>query len=177
MRLFHVSENSNIQIFHPRKPYRKDLTSEEGLVWAICERTLPNFLTPRNCPRVTFHVSKDTKQEDINQFFQNKKSQHAIYVEKDWLEQIDQTTLTIYEFDPKNFVLQDEVAGYYVSKHIEVPIASYQITNLRKALEAFEIEFHAVDELFGIMHQIQQSSFHWSMCRMGFAKKVKKESS
>jgi hypothetical protein len=175
MRLFHVSEESDIKIFHPIKPYRKDLAQEEGLVWALCERTLPNFLTPRNCPRVTFHVSKDTKQKDINKYFKNKSSEHAVYVEKDWLERIDQTTLTIYEFNPKNFVIQDEMAGYYVSTQSEVPIKTYKVTNLRKALKAFDVEFHAVDFLWDIMEQIQQSSFNWSMCRMGLAKKKHSE--
>ena len=55
MRLFHVSEEGNIGVFHPRLPLRKDLPADVGLVWAIDEKHLPNFLTPRNCPRVCFH--------------------------------------------------------------------------------------------------------------------------
>lgn len=49
MRLFHVSEESDIQKFEPRIPSRNDLDKTVGLVWAIDEKRLPNFLTPRNC--------------------------------------------------------------------------------------------------------------------------------
>lgn len=171
MRLFHVSEEPDIKAFVPRIPNRKDVSQDKGLVWALCERTMPNFLTPRNCPRVTYHLSRDTLQSDINRFFDSKAREHAIHIEKAWLERMDQTTLTIYEFDPKHFVLQDDIAGYYVSDQVEVPIASYVISELRRALDIFDVELHVVDDLSEIMHQIQSSSFHWSLCRMGFAKK------
>ena len=44
MRLFHVSEEENIQLFEPRLPERNDLDKSVGLVWAIDEARLPNFL-------------------------------------------------------------------------------------------------------------------------------------
>ncbi|EQB87651.1 hypothetical protein M918_08130 [Clostridium sp. BL8] len=56
MRLFHVSEESNIKIFQPRIPYRDDLDKRKGLVWAINERCLPNFLTPRDCSKSCLSV-------------------------------------------------------------------------------------------------------------------------
>lgn len=81
MRLFHISEESNIEIFNPRIPTRCDLDQSVGLVWAINERCLPNFLTPRDCPRITYHISKNTSEEDIRRykkiyFFKNDKSCH-----------------------------------------------------------------------------------------------------
>lgn len=57
MRLFHVGEDPNIKVFQPRLPNRKDLDPTVGLVWAIDEHRLPNFLTPRNCPRVAYHIN------------------------------------------------------------------------------------------------------------------------
>ena len=42
MRLFHVSEESNIEIFVPRIPYRKDVDQSKGLVWSLTESQLPN---------------------------------------------------------------------------------------------------------------------------------------
>lgn len=48
MRLFHVSEEPDIKVFEPRLPTRKDLNQNIGLVWAIDEARLPNFLTPRD---------------------------------------------------------------------------------------------------------------------------------
>jgi len=69
MQLFHVSEEANISIFKPRIPARDDLDKEVGLVWALNERTLPNFLTPRDCPRVTYHAVESTSPEDMIKFF------------------------------------------------------------------------------------------------------------
>ena len=56
MCLYHVSEEPNIQVFKPRLPERKDLDQNIGLVWALDEARLPNFLTPRDCPRVAYHT-------------------------------------------------------------------------------------------------------------------------
>lgn len=38
MRFFHVSEESNMDIFNPRIPERDDLDKSVGLVWAIDEK-------------------------------------------------------------------------------------------------------------------------------------------
>ena len=64
MKLFHVSEEADIEIFYPRIPARSDLDKNVGLVWAIDEERLPNFLTPRDCPRVTYHINKNTNETD-----------------------------------------------------------------------------------------------------------------
>lgn len=69
MRLFHVSEEENIQLFEPRLPKRNDLDKSVGLVWAIDEARLPNFLTPRDCPRVAYHAGKNTSEADKKKFF------------------------------------------------------------------------------------------------------------
>ena len=50
LRLFHVSEEPDIEVFAPRLPKRKNLDPTVGLVWAIDEQRLSNFLTPRDCP-------------------------------------------------------------------------------------------------------------------------------
>ena len=64
MRLFHVSEEPDIQVFEPRLPTRRALDQTVGLVWAIDEARLPNFLTPRDCPRVVYHEGKQTTDCD-----------------------------------------------------------------------------------------------------------------
>ncbi len=51
MRLFHVSEEKDIRFFDPRPVTRRDLDQSKRYVWALNERYLPNFLTPRDCPR------------------------------------------------------------------------------------------------------------------------------
>ena len=84
MRLFHVSEESNIDKFIPRIPTRrKELDQSKGLVWALTEPALPNFLTPRDCPRIGYRVNEKTTQDDITKFF-SSSSRHCVAIEHDW---------------------------------------------------------------------------------------------
>lgn len=121
MRLFHVSEESNIEVFNPRTPTRNDLDKNVGLVWAIDEERLPNFLTPRDCPRVTYHICKSTSDYDKNQFFTSSSVKHVVVIENSWFDIMNNTTLYLYEFDITDFELQDEIAGYYVAKNTANP--------------------------------------------------------
>lgn len=174
MRLFHVSEEADIKIFNPRIPNRNDLEKSIGLVWAIDEQHLPNFLTPRDCPRVTYHIGKNASNEDIKKFFPNNTT-HVVIIENKWLKIIKNTTLYLYEFDPSNFELQDEIAGYYISKSPQIPIAKHKIDNLPKALAERKVELKAVDNLWDIADEIQNTTLDFSFCRMKFAQPRKEE--
>ncbi|CUX38785.1 hypothetical protein BN3590_01141 [Clostridium sp. C105KSO15] len=72
MRLFHVSEENNIGMFEPRIPERNDLDKSVGFVWAIDEQHLANFMTPRNCPRITYHVGEKTSVKDKRFFLHHQ---------------------------------------------------------------------------------------------------------
>ena len=71
MRLFHVSEEDSIDIFNPRIPERNDVDKSVGLV-VINEQRLLNFLTPRNCPRITYHIGEKTSVKDKRVFLQHQ---------------------------------------------------------------------------------------------------------
>ena len=173
MRLFHVSEQADIHIFHPRIPERADLPKTEGLVWAIDEKRLPNFLTPRNCPRVTYHVGETTSPQDIDRYFTSPTARHAVIIEQKWFEAMKNTHLFLYEFEVTGFALQDAVAGYYVSKGSQVPIAQYRIDDLFDALFQRNVEVRLVDNLWAMAEKIKQSTLNWSLCRMGYAQPEK----
>ncbi len=173
MRLFHVSEDENIVVFHPRVPKRKDLNQKEGLVWAIDERRLPNFLTPRNCPRVTYYAGADTSSEDRKKYFSSTAESHVIVIENKWFEAMKNTALYLYEFDPEGFELQDEIAGYYIAKTTQVPIGKNRIDDLFAELFLRGVEVRIVDNLWDIYERVRKSTLNWSMCRMGFAQEKK----
>ena len=59
MRIFHVSEDENISVFEPRVPKRTDIEATP-IVWAVSEERLTNYLVPRECPRVGFHIGAHT---------------------------------------------------------------------------------------------------------------------
>lgn len=169
MRLFHVSEESNIEIFNPRIPDREDMDKTVGLVWAIDEERLPNFLTPRNCPRVTYHINSKTSIQDKERYFSDAYNYHVVIIEEKWYEIMTSTVLYLYEFDTKEFELQDNVAGYYISKVLQRPISKYKIEDLPKALYERNIELRMVDNLWSIADEIQQTTLNWSICRMRYA--------
>ena len=170
MHLYHVSEEPDITVFHPRLPKRRDLDPTVGLVWAIDEEHLPNFLTPRDCPRVTYHIRPETTEEDRRRFFTSDKVMHAVIIEHGWFDRMRNTTLYLYEFDPSDFVLQDEIAGYYVAPTTQTPIARHIIDDLPGALIARGVELRVTDNLRRIAEEVKTSTLGWSLCRMANAK-------
>ena len=169
MRLFHVSEDPNIQVFEPRLPLRKDLDQSIGLIWAIDEARLPNFLTPRDCPRVAYYASERSTNADKNRFFSSPNFRHAVVIEKKWLSIMKNTTLYLYEFSSDDFILQDDNAGYYVAKTTQYPINKFILTDLFAELQKREVEVRIVDHLWEIADAVKASTLNWSLCRMGNA--------
>lgn len=106
-----LAKNQIFGCFTPRLPTRKDLNQNVGLVWAIDEARLPNFLTPRECPRVTYYTCEQTSDSDKIKFFSSKSISHAVVIENSWFDITKNTTLYLYEFKPDGFVLQDDIAG------------------------------------------------------------------
>lgn len=168
MRLFHVSEEGNIGVFHPRLPLRKDLPADVGLVWAIDEKHLPNFLTPRNCPRVCFHDWSGASDADRGQYLPGGHP-CAVVLEENWRAAMENTTLYLYEFDPAHFELQDDNAGYYTSTCTEVPFARHVIENPLRAQYDCGADVRFVKTLWPIAEAIKKTTLQWSLCRMAFA--------
>ncbi|TAH63444.1 MAG: hypothetical protein EWM47_13620, partial [Anaerolineaceae bacterium] len=166
MRLFHVSEESNIEIFEPRKPLRTDIDNSKGLVWAINEQCLSNFLTPRDCPRVTYYYTDRSSDDDKSRFFSSPDVQHVVVIESKWFETMKNTTLYLYEFDPSDFVLQDETAGYYVSDKKQKSINKIIISDIFKELFDRKVEIRIIPNLWDLAEDIKKSTLNWSLCRM-----------
>lgn len=169
MRLFHVSEEPGIQVFEPRFPKRKDLDQRVGLVWAIDEARLPNFLTPRDCPRVAYHTGSQTTECDKKRFFSSSSISHAIVVENQWFHAMKNATLYLYEFDTRDFVLQDDIAGYYVATTTQYPKRRHVLTDLFSELLNRNVEIRITDNLWEIADAVKVSTLNWSLCRMGNA--------
>ena len=110
MRLFHVSEEPDIKVFEPRLPTRKDLNQNIGLVWAIDEARLPNFLTPRDSQHIfslwtlrcccnivpgnavlqssVWNSYKYNTDSDKKHFFSSSRISHAIVIESKWYQTV-----------------------------------------------------------------------------------------
>lgn len=173
MRLFHVSEQPDIIEFEPRIPDRNDLDKSIGLVWAIDDFHLPNFLTPRNCPRIAYHIGQKTTEQDKSDFFSSPSASYGLLLEHKWFDKMQSATLYLYEFDPADFTLQDAVAGYYVAAKKQIPLAKYMLSDLFSELIKRNVEIRIVDNLWHFADKVKKSSLNWSLCRMAYAQPQK----
>ncbi|MCL2364541.1 MAG: hypothetical protein FWC71_07760 [Defluviitaleaceae bacterium] len=168
MRLFHVSEDPNVAVFHPRLPRRAELDPDVGLVWSLTEPSLPNWLFPRDCPRVGFRLCEQTTGADRERFFTS--AEHVVAIEHDWHTRQAAHTLYVYEFDPANFYY-DDVASFYISQRSETPIDMVAYTDLYAELFRRGAEVRLVDNLWPLRDAVFGSSLTaWSFCKMANAK-------
>lgn len=167
MRLFHVSEEGNIEKFVPRIPYRQDMDKSKGLVWALTEPPVPYWLTPRDCPRVGYRIIETSTQQDIDRFFSSSAT-HCLAIEHGWFRRMAETTLYLYEFDIKNFYY-DDTAQFYVSDQTEIPIDVTEYGDLFEEAFRRNTEIRLVNNLWKLADAVKQSSLHYSLCRMGNA--------
>ena len=168
-RLFHVSDRPGIARFDPRPPPSLDAGIHDDVVWAIAERLLPNYLLPRDCPRVTFHLAAHTTAADRNRFFPTATNEHVVAVEEAWRERIRCTQLYIYELPSVTFTLADATAGYWVSRQAVVPLAANMLSDLSTAHAARRVELRYVSSLWPLRDTVLRSTLGFSFIRMRHA--------
>lgn len=166
MRLFHISEFPDIRIFEPR-PVKFDTYDIDGdAVWAIDEEHLPNYFLPRDCPRICIHRGPLTTGDDIRKYFGDSEAGSIIYVERDWMERIDEEVLYMYEFEGKGFRPIDENAGYYISGKPVIPLNMSKIKSLPEQLKKFDVELRPLGSLWDLREEVISSTLCYSMIRM-----------
>jgi hypothetical protein len=163
MRLYHISETPDIKEFIPKpSPRKKDV----NLVWAISEDKLPNYLLPRDCPRVTFFPKQNSDPADIKRLIGCSDVTVVIAIEKKWIPIIKETVIYKYEFNSRDFTLEDEYAGYYVSEKTQKPISVTAIKNILDELLKYNIELRILPSLWKIREEVIKSSLGFSIIRM-----------
>ncbi|MCB0825933.1 MAG: hypothetical protein KDC26_07065 [Armatimonadetes bacterium] len=157
-RLFHFSEEPNIERFVPRSPLAHP--DAEALVWAIDEAHSHFYLFPRECPRIGIW-DLETGPQGMH-----------LYAQEDWKEQIQATTLYRYEFDPMGFTdCQDH--GVWTCDSIIEAIDRVAITDLEGALKeagarlSYLSDLKAkAEELYNFERKEWKTALHVSMTRM-----------
>lgn len=165
-RLFHISEDPNIQVFEPRPSPSHFDNLNGNVVFAITEQLLHNYLLPRDCPRVTFYPKHHTTAQDKEKLLGHTSANFVVAVEEKWYEIIQKTTLYCYEFQPDNFVVLDEGAGYYVSYHREIPLSVQPITDILAELSQLKVELRVMPNLWPLAQAVLESSMAFSLIRM-----------
>jgi hypothetical protein len=159
MNLFHISETPNIARFDPRPDENGHL-----VVWAIDIERLPNYLLPRDCPRVCARRTRDIPASDVETLLAGKD--YAIYVEERWRERISAAELFCYVFDSRGFECVDDNAGYYQSGNSVIPLGADRLTDLEKQIASHGVALCYVDSLWPIRDRVVASTLAFSCIRM-----------
>jgi hypothetical protein len=161
--LYHVSEESDIAVFDPRP---SALAPDAGaIVWAITESHLPNYLLPRDCPRVTFGVCESTSDSDRHRFGVTDKGR-VVVIEAAWLAQVVACVIYLYELPGDSFKLWDESAGYWVSRQMVMPLGVTVVRDLPSAITERRGELRIVHRLWSLHDAVAQSTLEFSIIRM-----------
>ena len=164
LRLYHVSEEANIDAFVPRVHATwPDLGPH---VWAIEEALLMNYLLPRECPRVTYYAVDTTSQSDIDAHLGGNPKAHHVVIEAVWLKRVQDARLCLYQLPHPPFQVFDRGAGYWISNEICKPIDRIMITSATKEIVARGSELTSLQSLWPLFDEIAASSLQFSMIRM-----------
>jgi hypothetical protein len=164
--LFHVSEERGIERFEPRPVPSPDSGVEGLAVWAVDDAHLPNFLLPRDCPRVTFRVGANTTADDRAMFLPDKNTRHVVAVEARCYRRIASCRIFLYEMPLATFENAVAAAGYFISRVAVTPLRAIELSNPIDAILERGVELRFVPDLWPLRDEIVESSLEFSMIRM-----------
>jgi hypothetical protein len=161
-QLYHVSDRGDITRFEPRRA--PTAATDEALVWAIDSTHLPNYLLPRDCPRVTFAAAATSQPADVARFLLD--AARVVAIEAGWFDRVRRARLYCYHLPPDAFRLLDVHAGYYVADTAVTPAGVEEIADPLATLLAHGVELRVLPSLWALNDAIVASTLEFSMIRM-----------
>lgn len=146
MRLYHVSDRPGIVHFEPRLSASAATRHHGSVVWAVDEAHLHNYLLPRDCPRVTFHATSQSRPEDVERLV-GSGGGYVVAIEAARLPEVRRQRLHLYEFERHGFTTLDTSAGYYVSHRAVKPLSETVIDDLPAALRQRGVDLRVMPSL------------------------------
>ena len=162
-RLFHISEEAGIVRFEPRPPPSPDAGVEGDAVWAVAQSHLVNFLTPRDCPRITFRAGPHTSEADKARFL--ACAERVVALEKGWLERVRTCTLQVYEMPPATFEEALPDAGYWISREAVTPLGVEVVGDPLQALKSAGAEVRILNDFWPLCDAVAASTLQFSILR------------
>jgi hypothetical protein len=158
MKLFHVSETPGIAVFEPRV-----IADGAPKVWAIEQRTLSNYLLPRDCPRVCFRPSAAATPAELALL---EGAAAVIAIEAAWLDRVRTATVHIYDMPAEGFTLEDQIAGYWTSREPIVPTGRHAVDNLPDRIAEAGARLLVLPSLWPLHDKVRASALAFSLIRM-----------
>ncbi len=164
--LFHISDDPNIGRFVPR-PAPDPATGLAGsMVWAIDYDHLPNYLLPRDCPRVTFYALPNSNPADVDRLLAGTSARRVVAIEAGWFGRVLTETIFLYELPADTFAVLDKGAGYYISREPVVPLSVRKIDDVVNELTQHDIELRIMPSLWKLRDAVVASTLQFSLIRM-----------
>lgn len=170
MRLFHFSEDPDLEVFLPRPvvvPARRRPGFDRlngPLVWAIDDWHQPLYLFPRDCPRILIWSVEGTIREDRDAWFQDSGARMIAFIEEPWREAHASAVVYRYELPTSHFESLDD-AGMWVSREAAVPLRAERLDDLPAMLMAQGVELRVLPSLLPL-NILWQTSLHASGIRL-----------
>ena len=164
-KLFHVSEERGIQTFFPRPPPSPDAGVVCDAVWAIDEAHLPNYLLPRDCPRVTYDARAETTPEELAHFFGSSRARRIVAIEEAWRVRISECHLYLYRLPDETFEIADSNAGYFISRSAVAPLSVTTVGDPLQLMAELDAEYRFFDDLWPLRNAVIASSLEFSIIR------------
>jgi hypothetical protein len=98
----------------------------------------------------------------------------VVAIESQWLPRIQNECLYLYEFDPQDFTVFDEGAGYYVSRRAVTPLSEMKIDDVLSALLEHDVELRIMASLWELREAVIHSTLQYSIIRMRNARPPEK---
>jgi len=162
-RLFHVSEDADIDRFEPRPAPSPDAGVEGLAVWAVAESHLANYLLPRDCPRICFRAGPRTTTGDRDRFLAGAAP--VVAFEATWLARVQAASLALYEMPPATFAEALPEAGYWISRVAVTPMSMRPVERPLEALVAAGAEVRVLQDFWPLCDAVAGSSLEFSIIR------------
>jgi hypothetical protein len=163
--LFHVSEEPDISVFRPRPPPSPLAGVAVDVVWAIDDAHLGNYLTPRDCPRVTFGRGPSTTDADAARFLSGVTGR-VVIIESAWLDRALTTPIHVYAFERgPQWRQHDPGAGYFTSPEPVVPASVRRIDQPIAAMLRHGCELRVCANLWAMIDLVTTSTLEFSIIR------------
>ncbi len=159
-RLFHVSDEGPFTTMSPRPSPPGTPYEGQKLVWAVDEKRLPNYLLPRECPRVCWATPRE------QHVLLSSPAPRVIVVEYGWLPRLLRAGLNVHHLDSADFELLDPTAGYWVSERTTQVQDVHRVDDCVTALSRLDVEVRLTASLWPYADAVVSSGGEFSAIRM-----------
>jgi hypothetical protein len=159
--LWHVSEDSAIEVF---RPHRNELHAlDEPLVWAVDTHYSWLYWFPRDCPRACFEANDDTCDGDVEHWLDGDRTRRVAVIESGWLDRFRSARVYAYRLPNESFEPWDK---FFVSRETVVPLELVELGDLLARHAEAGVELRIAPALYPLWDRVIETSLDFSGIRL-----------